>query len=183
MTEFRSNLEVFGGDIVYAADLNAVIASLGWSVYKDTLTARNTTTTLTADDGLAGITLPLGVYDIDLHLFYTVASTTPKLKTRWGFTGTIDNRTRLVHGTGSANVGAPDAVTDATFRGYTMSTQDAIYNSSTSAAYTGVIESVTGARVTVAGDLSLDWAQQTSNGSNVTVQPGTAFRIRRVSDV
>ncbi|GGN40565.1 hypothetical protein FHR83_007008 [Actinoplanes campanulatus] len=181
MTTRESGIEVFGGDIIYAADINSVVASLPKLYVKDNVTSRQSTTTLADDPDLAGIALAVGVYDIELLLFYTVASTTPKIKTRWGFTGTITNSIRVCHGPGSANVGAPDAVTDATFRGYGLTSQDAVYNSSTSTAYTAVTETVYGAEVTVTGNLSLQWAQSVSTASNVNVQPGSTFRIRKIS--
>lgn len=181
MTEFASELEFFGGDIIYAADINGVVASLPQVFTKTGATARQSTTTLTADPDLSGITLGVGVYDIELILFWTCANTTPKLKTRWGFSGTITNTLRLCHGPGSSQTGGPEAVSDATMRAYALTSQDAVYSTSTSSAYSAVLESAFGVEVTVAGDLSLNWAQNVSTAANVTVQPDSCFRIRKIS--
>jgi hypothetical protein len=173
VTTYESDLEYFGGDIIFATDINAVIASLPKVYTKTSATARQSTTTLTADPDLSGITLDVGVYDIELILFWTCANTTPKLKTRWGFSGTITNTLRLCHGPGSTQTGGPEAVSDATMRAYALTSQDAIYST--------ILEAVYGAEVTVAGDLSLNWAQNVSTAANVTVQPESAFRIRKIS--
>lgn len=168
------------GQIVEEADMQGRFPS----VYtKPSSTARNTTTTLANDPDLAGIPLTEGIWIARLILFYTVANTTPKLKTRWAFTGTWDTFIRLCHGPGSTNTAAPDAATPSTFRGYSADTQDAVYNSSTSSAYSAVVEEASYIRVTAEGDLSLQWAQQTSNGSNVTVQPGSTFSVQKVADL
>lgn len=180
MTTFESDLEVFGGDIIYAADVNAVIASLPKVYTKTSATARQSTTTLTADPDLSGITLGLGVYDIELIMFWTCANTTPKLKTRWAFSGTITNTLRLCHGPGSTQVGGPEAVSDATMRAYALTSQDAVYSTSTSSAYSAVLEAAYGVEVSASGDLSLSWAQNVSTAANVTVQPESAFRIRKI---
>lgn len=166
------------GDLVTADRLDDALPKI---YIKAGSTSRNTTTTLAADTDLQGIALAVGTYEVELVLFYTVASTTPRLKTRWGFTGTISDTVRLCHGPGSAQVANPQDVTEATARGYGLTSQDAVYNSSTSGAYSCVLEKAAGVQVTVAGNFSLDWAQVTSNGSNVTIQAGTYFRIKRIA--
>lgn len=183
MTIYLSGATVFGGDVVYAADLNAIVSSLPRTYTKDTVTPRNTVTSYADDPHLAGIPLEPGAYNIELTLFYTVASTTPRLKTQWAFSGTSTNPIRVCHGPGTTQTGGPESVTDVTMRGYAMTTQDAIYSSSTSAAYSAVVERVRGLEVTVAGDLSLRWAQVTSNAANVNVQPGSAFTVQRIGDL
>lgn len=183
MTEYAHDLAYFGGDEIFAADLQAILDRLPRTILKTSATARNsagTGSTLTADPELSGIALEVGVYDLELILFWTCANTTPRLKTRWGFTGTISNTIRLCHGPGASQVGGPEAVSDATLRGYALTTQDAVYSTSTSSAYSAVLEQAFGVEVTVAGDLSLDWAQQASNANNVTVQADSAFRVRRI---
>src|SRR5262249_48281086 len=109
---------------------------------------------------------------------YIVANTTPKLKTNWGFTGTWNTPTRFCIGPGNAQVANPETVTDVTLRGYST-TQDATYSSSTSTAFSVVRETVRNAVVTVAGNLSLQWAQGTSNANNVSVIAGTSFVVRQ----
>ncbi len=145
---------------------------------------RNTTTTLANDGELAGIALGVGTWDIELLGYYTVASTTPRLKTRWALTtGTWTSSIRACTGPGNiaAPAGGPEAMQEMTTRGYSLDTQDAVYNSTTSSAYSTFRETARQVVVSVAGTLSLQWAQNTSNASNVTIQPGTCFTIRKIS--
>lgn len=143
-------------------------------------TARQSTTTYVDDPELASISLTAGTYNIELMLFYIVASTTPKLKTNWGFSGTWNTPIRLCQGPGSTNTSSPEASTPSTFRGYTTA-QDATYNSSTSGAFSGVVERAQNVVVTATGNLSLKWAQVTSTASDVSVLTGTGFRIQKIS--
>lgn len=169
-------MTVFAGDPINASDINAIIATIPLTYVKSGATSRNTTTTLADDPHLVTIPLAVGTYDIELVMFYTLSTTTTqKIKTRWGFTGTWTSTTRACLGPGSANVAGPQDVTEATFRGYVTDTQDAIYDSSTSTAYSTVREIARGVVVTVAGNLSLQWAQQASSGNNTTVQAGSSF--------
>jgi hypothetical protein len=165
------------GDTILASDINAVIARLPVTTTKAAATARNTTTTLADDPHLSGITLTPGTYDIELVFFYTLTTTTTqKIKTRWAFTtGTWSTTNRACHGPGSDNVDPPESVAEATFRVYTTDGQDAVYDSSTSAAYSAVREVARGVVVTVTGTLSLQWAQVASSANNTTVQAGSSF--------
>lgn len=179
--EPTSTLTVYGGNIIYASDLNEVVKRLPRAYTKTSATARNTTTTLANDPELASIALEVGTYDIELIMLFTLTTTTTqKIKTRWGFTGTISDTIRLCHGPGSAQVAGPQDVTETTVRGYALTSQDAIYDVSTSTAYSAVLEKANGVSVTVAGNLSLQWAQNASSANNTTVQPNSAFRISRV---
>lgn len=167
------------GQIVYEDDLQNRFPQ----VYgKSGATARLSTTTLSDDPDLSGITLSVGTWSIELLLFYTVASTTPKIKTRWIFTGTWGAHIRLCHGPGNNTGFAPNVVDTVTLQGYVLDTQDAIYNSSTSSAYSAVYEACYNVDVTVEGQLSLQWAQSVSTASNVTVQSASAFRLQKLPD-
>ena len=174
-------MPVFGGDIIYAADLNDVEDRLPKFYRKDTATARTSTTTLEDDPVLSGIALGIGTYEVQLRGFFTVASTTPKLKTRWGFTGTWNNPNRLVLGPGAAQVAAPNVATELNVQGSQASGQDAIYSAPVTVVWSDFLEIATNVVVTVAGNLSLQWAQTVSNASAVTVQPDSNFKISRVA--
>lgn len=164
------------------ADLLTDFLALTPIVYtKASSTDRNTTTTYADDPELKDIPLAVGTYDIELIGFYTVASTTPKLKTQWHFTGTWNSPIRNCLGPGSTNIAAPDIVTPSTAQGYVADSQNATYNSSTSPSYSVFREVALNVTVTVAGNLSLQWAQSVSNGSNVSVKGGTSFRIRKLN--
>jgi hypothetical protein len=160
-----------------------VIAFMPITYTKAVSTSRNTTTTLADDPELAGIPLSVGTWEVELMLHYTVASTTPKLKTRWAFTGTWNTggAIRNVLGPSTINVAAPSQVTEMNSQGFTTDTQDAVYDSSTSSAYSAARELSRDVVVTVAGNLSLQWAQSVSNASNVTVQATSCFTIRKIS--
>jgi len=169
---------VAAGDPIYASDINDYRVRL---VTKPSATNRISTTTLAADPHLTGLTLEAGTYDIEIVIFWTCASTTPKLKTRWGFTGTISNTLRLCHGPGSTQTAGPEAVTEVTDRAYGLTGQDAQYSTSTSAAYSAILEKAAGVVVTAVGDLSLNWAQVTSTASNVTIREDSYIRAVRVA--
>lgn len=169
-------MTVFAGDPIYASDINDIIATIPLTYTKSAVESRNTTTTLADDTHLVSIPLEIGTYDIELVMFYTLSTTTTqKIKTRWAFTGTWASTTRACIGPGSANTAAPNDAAEVTLRGYVSDTQDAIYDSSTSGAYSVVREVAKGVVVTVAGNLSLQWAQNASSANNTNVQAGSAF--------
>lgn len=149
---------------------------------KPALTSRASTVTLADDPDLAGIPLTVGSWEIDLTIFYTTTvSNVPGLRTQWGFTGTWASANRLCFGPGSGQIGDSGAITDATMKAFVTDTQDAVYRSGTSSAYTGVREHVRQLTVTGAGNLSLKWAQQTSNAGATIVQPSSGFTIRKIT--
>lgn len=145
---------------------------------KGGVTSRTSTTTLTDDPELTGIPLAVGTYDIELVGFWTQAATTPSLKTQWAFTGTWNTPTRACQGLGIGSTTAPDLGTIAHSRGNTTA-QNAIYGTYASTAYTIFRERAVSVIVTVAGSLSLQWAQNTSIASAVNLQGGTSFIIRK----
>lgn len=185
MTAFEpaTDMVVFGGDTVFAADFNAMLKTLPRTYYKASATSRNTTVTYTDDPELLSIPLEVGSYEIELIGFWTQATTTTqKIKTMWKFTGTWNSPIRNCMGAAAAQTGAPNAVTDVTMSGFVADTQDAVYNTSISSSYSVFREIVLNAVVTVAGNLSLQWAQSVSSGNNTNLQLGTGFRIRKLTD-
>lgn len=168
------------GGIIFASDINNIA---GVTYTKANVTARASTTTLANDLDLTAIALGVGTYDIELVLFYTVASTTPKLKTRWAFTGTWATTLRACFGPGNVTTpaNAPDLSAETAIIAHTTDTQDSLYNSTTSGNFSAVRELARGIVVTGAGNLSLQWAQSTSNASAVSVQAGSSFSIRQTA--
>lgn len=151
---------------------------------KPAMESRNsggTGTTYTIDTDLQGITLEVGQYEIELVGFFTLANTTPKIKTQWRFTGTWNSPVRACSGPSSGNTAAPNVITEATFEGFVADTQDAVYGTSTAASYTIFREVARNVTVTAAGSLALYWAQNASSASNTNLQGGTSFTVRRIS--
>jgi hypothetical protein len=173
---------VFGGDIIYAADINAILAVQPVAYAKASSTARNTTTTYAADPELTGIPLAVGSYEIELILFWTQTTTaTQKVKTRWIFSGTWNNTVRAVIGAGSNNTAAPGNVAESQISAYRADDQDAVYCQAAGGTFGIVREISRNVVVTVAGDLSLHWAQSASSGNNTTVHAGTVFQVRKTA--
>ncbi len=165
------------GQIVYEDDLTAIKPT---SVNKSGTTARSSTTTLADDPDLSGITLTPGTYSITVTLFFTVASTTPLLKTRWAFTGTWGSPMRSCMGPGQGNTAESNALNLVTMRGYDATTQDAIYNKAVSSAYGAIVEQNDKVVVTATGLFSVQWAQSVSNASAVTMQSSSSILIEAI---
>jgi hypothetical protein len=153
-------------------------------VVKANATARTSTITLAADSGtgqvLAGIPLEVGTYEIELVALFTTAATAAGFQTRWAFSGTVN-------GTSSyrACVGPADPATSiqanslGNFVTVQLTGQSANYFRDSAAAYGSVREIAANVVVTVAGNLSLNWAQAVSNASATTLREGSYFRITR----
>jgi hypothetical protein len=150
---------------------------------KANTTSRNTTITPAADTGtgqlLAGIPLEVGTYEVELVGLFTLSTTgTQGIRTRWGFTGTVANPVRTCLGPADSAT-APNANATIMAQAYQATGQDASYFTATSAAFGGFREIASGFAVTVAGSLSLNWAQSVSSANNTNLQGGSYFRITR----
>lgn len=154
-------------------------------VIKGTATNRNsggTGTTLTNDPELLGISLGVGTWSVYLQGFWTqTTTTTQKIKTRWAFTGTWNSPPRACYGAGFTQTAGPSAATESTWSAYTSDGQDAIYDQAAGGTFGVFIEESSNVVVTAAGTLSLQWAQQTASANNTSLQPGSAFTIRKIS--
>lgn len=146
---------------------------------KTSTTARTSTTTLADDPELAGIALAAGVWEVELRGFFTVAAN-QAVKTRWGFSGTATDANRLCIGLGAGNVAQADAGTTVTAVGRGWQSQDAVYGKLSGATYGGFREIVSELVVTVAGNLSLQWAQNASSASATSIMMQSAFLVRKV---
>lgn len=165
------------GDIVTADLLDAMVPKL---YSKGSGTSRTSTTTVADDPDLAGIPLSVGVWEIELFLFATNATAANNIKTQWGFTGTYGTPVRFCLGPGRSNTVATDISATSSYRAY-GTTSDSTYGLGNSGQFSSIYERVHFANVTVAGTLSLKWAQDVSSANATTVQPGTIFRVRQVS--
>jgi hypothetical protein len=137
---------------------------------------------LSNDAELTAIPLAVGTHWVKLMLlFYTDTTATPDIKTRWAFTGTWNNPIRACIGPPSSNVAAAGAITPMLMAGIAAGT-DATYGSAagTANAYVVLEESYT-VVVTVAGTLSLQWAQRVSDASLTTVVAGTTMATRQIA--
>jgi hypothetical protein len=149
-------------------------------------TSRNTTTTLTADPDLSGIALGVGTYRIEVGLYFTVAAAANGgLRTQWSFSGTWNNPTRACSGPGANLTGVsttgPSRIPEMTSITYT-STQNADYQmGNTTTARTRVLEDCANVVVTVAGSMSVTWAQTTSNANNTNIHAESFVRVTRLA--
>lgn len=167
------------GDLVTADLLDAMVHK----VYnKANATSRNTTTTYADDPDLLNIPVGVGTWEIELVGFFNFSNATNGgLKTRWGFSGTWNNPLRNCMGPGSTNTGGTSVVTPVTLSAAGASTQDAIYLGSSTSAYYAFREVSFNAVVTVAGNLSLSWAQNSSSANNTIVHENSGFKLRQVA--
>ncbi len=162
--------------------LNANVIDFFPSTYgKAAATARTSTTILADDPELSSIPLSVGTWEIELRGFFTLTTTnTQAIKTRWAFTGTAADAIRNLSGLGSANQLEADVATTVNFRGRPWQSQDAVYRKLEGSAYGSFREIVSEFVVSVAGNLSLQWAQNASSANATTMMPASAFMVRKV---
>lgn len=159
-----------------------VTADLLTSMLPQTYTKASSTTrvnnSVLADDELAGIALAIGTYRIEFIGSHTQTNVTPKIQTKWGFTGTWNTPNRICTGPGNVQTGGPAAVTDSTMASVATNVgstySGAITNPLT---WREISQSVT---VTVAGNLSLDWGQVTTTAANTILLAGSGFLVQRI---
>lgn len=165
------------GDLVTADLLQSMVPKY---YVKPSPESRNTTTTLADDADLQSIALAVGTYEIELlGFFHLTTTTTQKIKTQWAFSGTWNGPVRHIVGPGSAQTAATTDATETNVRAQAVNT-DATYDCSVSTAFSCFREWTCNAVVTVAGNLSLQWAQSASSGNNTTLDTGTTFRVRQI---
>jgi hypothetical protein len=158
---------------------------LGTVTTKSAATSRSNTTTYADDPHLANIALAIGTYEVELIGYFTLATTTAqKIKTQWAFTGTWNGSTaaRACIGPGSAQVAGPTAVTDMFLQGLHANGQDAVYDAAAgTGSYTSFRELCGNVNVTVAGNLSIQWAQSALSANNTNLQEGSYVRVRKLT--
>lgn len=159
-----------------------LLDAMQWDKTVKTLATPKTNNTLANDPELSGVALGVGQWDIRMLIFAsTSGSNVPDIKTQWSFTGTWNSPLRMVQGPGITNVGGSDALTPIKFRA-TATNADSPYGLADSTAYTAIQEYCSTAVVTVAGNLALNWAQNTTTGGTPTnVQPGSYIEVRQIA--
>lgn len=163
--------------------LTAALLTAGqWDKTIKTAVSTKVNNTYANDSELSGIALSVGQWDIRMLIFASNPAATGDLKTQWSFTGTWNNALRLGIGPGPTNTGASDAISPYKARPFATNA-DSVYGLAASSAYTGIQELSSTVVVTVAGNLALSWAQNTTDAANATsVQPGSYIEIRKIGD-
>jgi hypothetical protein len=125
------------------------------------------------------VSLPVGVWRVELfaHVSNAAAADTGDIRSAWATTGTITSMGRSVTGAGPASVDNTGSVTTAG-SGITRSSGHGL----TTAVITGITDDAAGLlhedlllNVTVAGVLTFQWAQGTSNATGTAIS--TASRM------
>lgn len=153
---------------------------------KTSATSR-TNNTLTADPDLAGIALAVGTYEIEAVIFYTITANGQQgLKTRWAFTGTWNgSSSRGCYGGGyiaATTAGDPRVQTVTAMASWTLDSQDALYNTLQASSVRNVVREISrNVVVTVAGTMSLSWAQIVTNANATSIQPDSHINIRKIA--
>lgn len=150
--------------------------------YVKTAASTKNNNTLANDSELSGIALEAGTYWIKVNMmFHCTGSATPDIKTQWAFTGTWNNPNRQCIGPASTNTASWDGITPAKMGGVATNVTN-IYGLAGSAAYSGATEECFTVEVTVAGNFSLQWAQNTTDAANVTtLQAGSAVMLKKLA--
>lgn len=167
------------GTDVSAANLAYMVPNI---IVKTATTARNTTTTLADDPEFSGIPLAVGTHWVKFHLFVSSStSATPDIKTAWAFTGTwLTTATRMLIGPSGSNTATNDSITPVRL-GAAGIVNSVAYGLASSTGFTYVVEECFNVQVSVAGNLSLQWAQNTSDASNVNVHAQSACQTRQIA--
>lgn len=164
--------------------LNTNIGDFMPTTYTKSLATTRTSITTYADDPeLSGIALGAGTWEVELLLYFSQnTATTSGIKTQWAFTGSwTSTAIRGVSGPGANNTAGSNQADTMNSRAFWLNGQDAIYNQAFSAAYGHAREISRTVTVSVAGNLSLQWAQVVSSANGTVVQPSSTFNIRKIS--
>lgn len=174
MTAFQP---VFGGDIIYAANINALAPRI---TYKTTTTTRASTTTFADDPDLTTALEASGVYVVEFHL-KVAALAAADIKTMWNVPASIVSANRSVLGPGST---ALDGNAD------NIAMKAGVHNYGTTITYNGVRDSagnqfdvIEKSLVTMglAGSVTLQWAQGTSNVTGSVVAAGSFVKTTQIA--
>ncbi|MBA4865905.1 hypothetical protein H1V43_32090 [Streptomyces sp. PSKA54] len=148
-------------------------------VYKNTNEDRSSTTTLTADSELTVALEANSVYLIDMQIHYATMSVAG-FKTDWSVpSGTTGNRSAL--GAGSNGVNSTADNIDGRFGVHNYPTVVIYGDRDSSTAQLVAIERSILTTSTTAGNLTLRWAQETSNAAATRVGAGSFIIAWRLS--
>jgi hypothetical protein len=176
-----SNAAVKDADNAFSTDQtvngNLIVtgnATSGWSKYaaKSATTSRNSTTSRTDDPHLVLSSLSAGTWAFEAQLFfYSTSSDAGGVSMSLAFSGTTSSAFRTAYGT----IGGP-------FWGASAITSAVANTSSSSNSTAPAWEILKGFLVvTVAGNLSVQWAQFSSDANNLNLLAGSYITARRVA--
>ena len=158
------------GQVLSASDVNTWFVPL--AVYKAADTARNSTTTLTADPDLTVSVAASAVYDVDLVLIYTGASAANFFQ--WDFdvpSGAVFQYLQVYQNSaGNAAVESQAAGTSGSWA-----------NTTGVGNFMGMRISGTLIVSTTAGTFDLKWAQHASGATNTTLRKGSKMTLQRIA--
>lgn len=143
---------------------------------KTSPTAHTSDAVLSDDPELSNIALSPGTYEIDL--VYYCNGSAGNVQSAWAFTGTLNGTPRrMVKGPGSSNTGTASNITHQ-YRSVVNYNTAVTYELSTGEY--GIEESCTSFEVTVAGNLSIQFAQGSSNASATNITAGSRVKLRQI---
>jgi len=137
------------------------------SAYKTSNQTKNSDTTFADDTALAGLTLPVGVYNIYGNVVHG-GNSTADIKFQWTFSGTA---TLEISMRSTLNLVAVD---NGLANWVAFSASEVIACSNAGTQEGRVIGYI---NVTVAGDLDLQWAQSVSNAGGTIVYAGSFLQL------
>lgn len=172
MAKFPS---LFAGSKLTASVMQSMIDDY---TVKASTSTRTSTATVTPDAELQGIALPLGTHYVEFSGVMTGAAGafTGGFQCVWNFTGTASGfRTTLGMSAGSAT-----SSTNTTMR---ISSANLNSTGQTYGTFTGNLHLRETAIVTVsvAGNLSIDWAQGASNATSTQLLPGSYVKWKQIA--
>jgi hypothetical protein len=143
--------------------------------FKAAATDRASTTTLVDDPDMGATALAVGTYLYETHLNWRcVTSVTQQIKVAMAFSGTADIHVGTVqtdNTSGGGNTFTP--IVDAT-----LATGIGAGPITADKSYPFLIRAII--RVTVAGNLSVQWAQGVSNANATRLEKGSYFTVQRM---
>lgn len=165
-------LDVSADNLAYMIPNNVIKASA--STY-------TSNTTLANDSELVNIALEAGTWEVELLILATgVASGAGNLKVGWTFSGTLTGTPkRACLGPGAASTAVPSAVVNTSYAAVDYSAAQ-VYGLGSTTVYHAIQEIAPNFVVSVAGNLTVQFAQGTSSGTSTVVQAGTRLRCRRI---
>lgn len=137
-----------------------------------------TSSTVLQNDDDFVIPLTPGVYEIRLWLHVTGHATAGDIRTAWATTGTITSNGRSVIGPSAATTDVTDG--NARFSGHAITTAVIC---GCDAATSGVVKEELVVTCSVAGNLTLQWAQGTSSATSTNVSSASRVIITEMEAI
>ena len=144
-------------------------------IWKTSIETINTDTTLTNDSALQ-VTLGAGTWYVDIQAFWTEANAAMDFKWDTAFSGTATTAILRHQHTVTAGAGTDNDTTKMTTTGDPRSA-----TTTTAGVTSGFIRATAILVVTVSGTFSLQWAQNTSDGADLSVNAGSFLDYYQVA--